>query len=161
MAKLEEMQVVSSRGARRARGMRVSSSLAEINVVPLVDVMLVLLVIFMVAAPLMQQGFTVQLPQAKKAAPLETSPITVSVPLTFHNDRRVKIGDEYIPLDVLAERVRQALHGQLKRGVMLAGDGGVTLQDLTTIWSTLQAGGVENLGVMTEPPRQPGGGNRP
>jgi biopolymer transport protein ExbD len=157
MAKLEEVQGFSSRGARRARGMRVSGSLAEINVVPLVDVMLVLLVIFMVAAPLMQQGFSVQLPQAKKSAPLETSPITVSVPLTFHTDRRVLIGEESVPLDVLAERVRQALHGQLKRGVMLAGDGGVTLQDLTTIWSTLQAGGVENLGVMTTPPK-PGGG---
>lgn len=157
MAKLEEMQGFSSRGARRARGMRVSSSLAEINVVPLVDVMLVLLVIFMVAAPLMQQGFSVQLPRAKKAAPIDTTPITVSVPLTFHQDQRVKIGQESIPLDVLAERVRQAVNGQLKRGVMLAGDGGVTLQDLTTVFSQLQQGGIDNVGIMVQPPAQNGG----
>lgn len=157
MAKLEEMQGFSSRGARRARGMRVSSSLAEINVVPLVDVMLVLLVIFMVAAPLMQQGFSVQLPQAKSRAPIDTTPITVSVPLSFHTDQRVKINQEAIPLDVLAERVRQAVNGQLKRGVMLAGDGGVTLQDLTTVFSALQAGGIDNVGIMVQPPTNNGG----
>jgi biopolymer transport protein ExbD len=157
VAKLEEMQGFSSRGARRARGMRVSSSLAEINVVPLVDVMLVLLVIFMVAAPLMQQGFSVQLPQAKKAAPIDTTPITVSVPLSFHTDQRVKIGQDTIPLDVLAERVRQGMSGQLQRGVMLAGDGGVTMQDLATVLSALQAGGVEKVGFMVQPPAQNGG----
>jgi len=157
VAKLEEMQGFSSRGARRARGMRVSSSLAEINVVPLVDVMLVLLVIFMVAAPLMQQGFSVQLPQAKSRAPIDTTPITVSVPLSFHTDQRVKINQEAIPLDVLAERVRQAVNGQLKRGVMLAGDGGVTLQDLTTVFSALQAGGIDNVGIMVQPPTNNGG----
>jgi biopolymer transport protein ExbD len=157
VAKLEEIQGFSSRGARRARGMRVSSSLAEINVVPLVDVMLVLLVIFMVAAPLMQQGYSVQLPQAKKAAPIDTTPITVSVPLSFHNDGRVKIGDDPIPVDVLAERVRQQLGSQLKRGVMLAGDGGVTLQDLTTVFAALQVGGVDNVGIMVQPPKSGGG----
>ena len=157
MAKLEEMPASSSRGARRSRGMRVTSSLAEINVVPLVDVMLVLLVIFMVAAPLMQQGFAVQLPQAKKAAPIDTTPITVSVPLSFHADHRLRIGADSVPLDVLAERVRQVLGSQLKRGVMLAGDGGVTLQDLTTVFAALKEGGVDSIGIMTQPPTPNGG----
>jgi biopolymer transport protein TolR len=156
VAKLEEMQGFSSRGARRSRGMRVSSSLAEINVVPLVDVMLVLLVIFMVAAPLMQQGYAVQLPQAKNAKQIDAAPITVSVPMSFHNDGRVRIGEDAVPIDVVAERVRQALGGQLKRGVMLAGDGGVTLQDLITVMSALQAGGVDNVGIMIQPPANGG-----
>src|SRR5580692_3295614 len=151
------MQGFSSRGARRARGMRVSSALAEINVVPLVDVMLVLLVIFMVAAPLMQQGFSVQLPQAKNAASIDTTPVTVSVPLTFHRDHRVLIGEKPIPLDVLAERVRQAMGGELKRGVMLAGDGGVTLQDLATVFVELKAGGVNTINFMVQPAATNGG----
>ena len=64
MPKLEPIPSSGSRGGRRARGSRVTTSLAEINVVPLVDVMLVLLVIFMVTAPMIQQGFPVNLPQS-------------------------------------------------------------------------------------------------
>ncbi|MEI6246430.1 MAG: biopolymer transporter ExbD, partial [Acidobacteriota bacterium] len=61
-----------------------STALAEINVVPLVDVMLVLLVIFMVTAPMMQQGFQVNLPQSKKASSISAEPVYVSVPNSFH-----------------------------------------------------------------------------
>ena len=68
---------------RRARGARVSSALSEINVVPLVDVMLVLLIIFMVTAPMMQQGLAVNLPQARKSDPVKAQPIYVTIPATF------------------------------------------------------------------------------
>src|SRR5688500_5169191 len=57
-------------GRRRGRGNHVSTTLSEINVVPLVDVMLVLLIIFMVTAPMMQQGLVVNLPQARRATPV-------------------------------------------------------------------------------------------
>ena len=60
-----------------------STSLAEINVVPLVDVMLVLLIIFMVTAPMMQQGLPVNLPQARRAQPVTAQPIYVTIPATF------------------------------------------------------------------------------
>src|SRR4030042_258089 len=68
-------------GGRRGRPRRVASSLAEINVVPLVDVMLVLLIIFMVTAPMLQRGMDVNLPAARRAQELTEERLFVSVPL--------------------------------------------------------------------------------
>lgn len=151
MPKLEPMQQPPSRsGGRRARVMRVSTALAEINVVPLVDVMLVLLVIFMVAAPMMTQGMNVQLPKSSQAKPIG-EPVTVTVPYTFRSDRTVRLGNESVKLEFLAERVRQALSGQQQQNVILAGDGRTTLQDLFTIGDQLAKGGVKNIGLQAQP----------
>ena len=137
---------------RSGRSRRVSTSLAEINVVPLVDVMLVLLVIFMVAAPMMQQGITVQLPESRNAKAI-SEPVTVTVPISFRTDRTVRLGSEPVKLSVLAERVKQALNGQTQQGVILAGDGRVTLDELWAIADELIAGGVKNVGLQAQPPR--------
>jgi biopolymer transport protein ExbD len=130
--------------------MRVSTSLAEINVVPLVDVMLVLLVIFMVAAPMMTQGYGVQLPQSRQSKAIG-EPITVSVPTTFRNDSRVRLGGELISLRVLPERVKQALSGEMQQNVILAGDGNVSWQEMVTVMDALQEAGVKNVGLQTQP----------
>src|SRR5215470_4530662 len=89
-----------TRGRRRG-GYAVSSTLAEINVVPLVDVMLVLLIIFMVAAPMMQQGLNVNLPQSRRSPPLNgNDPIYVTVSVTHARNHLVQLGNETIRLDV-------------------------------------------------------------
>jgi biopolymer transport protein TolR len=150
MPKLEEQQQTPGRHARRARSMRVSTSLAEINVVPLVDVMLVLLVIFMVTAPMMQQGFGVQLPQSTRSTAV-SAPLTITVPLTFRQDNRVRVDKESVSLDVLAERVRQVLSDRLDKSVLLAGDGAVTYSELIRVFDRLKEGGVERLGLQTQP----------
>jgi biopolymer transport protein ExbD len=92
----------------RRRGRRVSTSLSEINVIPLVDVMLVLLIIFMVAAPMMQKGLEVNLPVARRADKLtQADPLYVTVPLSYRSDRRVQIDNELSSIDVLTEPMRQ------------------------------------------------------
>src|SRR4051794_27170976 len=107
MPKLEPMQNGSARmGGRRARGRRVASSLAEINVVPFVDVMMVLLVIFMVAAPMMQQGFPVNLPKSSQSKAI-SAPVTVTIPVTFRKDHRAMVGQDSVPFNLLSERVKQ------------------------------------------------------
>jgi biopolymer transport protein ExbD len=130
------------------RGRRVSSTLAEINVVPLVDVMLVLLIIFMVAAPMMQRGVEVNLPVGRQTQKLTDVRLYITVPLSFRGDRRVMIDDESVPLDVLAERMRQVMTGKEQKEVFLRADGAVLTQELMDVISRLREGGVERVGIV-------------
>jgi biopolymer transport protein TolR len=140
----------SGRG-RRARGARVSTSLAEINVVPLVDVMLVLLIIFMVAAPMMTQGMQVNLPEARKSTNLAVQPIYVTVPVTFARERRVQIGEDMIGIDALPERVRQALLERTEKSLFVRADGAVAYKDIVFVFDKLKAAGIEKVGLITVP----------
>ena len=152
MPRLETSASPGGRSGRR-RGPRVSTALAEINVVPLVDVMLVLLVIFMVTAPMMQQGFEVNLPQSKKSRPIAAEPIYVTVPITFRRDGLVQLGAESMSLTVLPERVRQALLNTSSKAVFLRGDGGVLYSDIVKVTDALKAAGVEQVAMATQPPK--------
>ena len=139
-------------GGRRGRGRRISSTLAEINVVPLVDVMLVLLIIFMVAAPMLQRGIDVKLPVASRSQEIASERIFVSVPVSYQRDKRVFIGEESIPLTALGARVRQLLLNKSDRQVFLRGDGAIRYDEFMTIVNTLKEGGVENVGLVTALP---------
>jgi biopolymer transport protein ExbD len=151
MPKVQQNGGSGSGRGRRARGLRVSTSLAEINVVPLVDVMLVLLIIFMVAAPMMTQGMAVNLPQARRANPVTAQPIYVTVPATFAKDRIVQIGSDEIRVDILPERVRQALLERTDKSLFVRGDGSVAYKDLVYVIDKLKDAGVEKVGLITVP----------
>ena len=145
-------------GSRRARGHRVSTSLSEINVIPLVDVMLVLLIIFMVAAPMLQRGVEVNLPVAARADKMSEERLYVTVPLSYRKDGRVFVDDEAVPRAVLSERMRQAMGGREQKEVFLRGDGGVQLQELMEVMDSLKDGGVERVGIVaTAAERRRGG----
>src|SRR5262249_3511373 len=136
--------------ARGGRGRRVSTSLAEINVVPLVDVMLVLLIIFMVTAPMIQRGVDVKLPVAKTAAQqIQGERVFVTVPADYRQKHVVYLGDEPIRLDILQERVRQKVELMSDKQVYLRGDGSVTYQELMEVFDRLKAAGVVNVGLVT------------
>jgi len=149
--KVQTAAAETSASSRRRRGPRVTPSLSEINVVPLVDVMLVLLIIFMVAAPMMQHGLDVNLPVSAQAPVIASERIYVSVPLSYPRDRRVELNDERIPVDALTERIRQAMLNRTERQVYLAGDAGVTLQHLMDVMDRLKQAGVERVGIVARP----------
>ena len=136
---------------RRSRGRRVAPSLSEINVVPLVDVMLVLLIIFMVTAPMMQQGLSVNLPQARRADAITAQPIYVTIPNTFGKTRRLMIDKDEISLDALGERVKQAMQTRDDKSIFLRMDATVTAQDITTVFDRLKDAGVQKVGMATQP----------
>jgi biopolymer transport protein TolR len=139
-------------GGRHQRGRRVSPTLAEINVIPLVDVMLVLLIIFMVAAPMLQRGVEVNLPVASRSQEIASERVFVTVPLSFRKDRQVFIGEEGIRLEVLTERMRQLMLNKTDKQVFLRGDGGVQLQELLDVMDRLKAAGVEKVGIVSKLP---------
>src|SRR5258708_25994126 len=92
---------------RLGRARRVSTSFAESNVVSLVDVMLVLLIIFMITAPMIQRGIDVNLPVVSRAMQMNSERIEVTVPLTYRKNHLLFIGTEPVLVDVLGERIRQ------------------------------------------------------
>ena len=137
---------------RLARGRRVTSTLAEINVVPLVDVMLVLLIIFMVTAPMIQRGIDVNLPVTRRANPIEGERITITVPLGYKDNGIVYLNDEPVHLDLLPERVRQRLQAMKEKWVYLRGDRGLLLGDIMDVFDRLKGAGVETIGMQTQAP---------
>jgi len=128
---------------------------AEINVVPYIDVMLVLLIVFMVTAPLLMQGVKVELPQAP-SAPLdnqEQEPLIVSVKadgsyyLDLGNGKNVQ---EALPS--IIEKVTKILRQQPKTLVLVWGDARVDKGEEVTLMSELQNAGAPSVGLVTEPP---------
>jgi biopolymer transport protein ExbD/biopolymer transport protein TolR len=139
---------------RTGRSRRVSTSLAEINVVPLVDVMLVLLIIFMVTAPLLQRGIDVSLPRAARANPIQGERAFVNVPLTFRQNHIVYLADEPLRLDILQERVRQKMENLGEKKVYLRVDGSLQIQDQMDVIDRLKAAGVESVGIVAKMPNE-------
>jgi biopolymer transport protein ExbD len=149
---MPKVMPIPSGGAHSGRGRRVSTTLAEINVIPLVDVMLVLLIIFMVTAPMLQRGVEVNLPVARRAQEISAERLFVDVPLSFRSDEVVFIAKEPIRLAVLEERMRQLLVNRSDKSVFLRIDGRLTVQDQMKIGDELTSAGAERMGVITEPP---------
>jgi biopolymer transport protein ExbD len=139
---------------RSSRGRRATSSLAEINVVPLVDVMLVLLVIFMVTAPLIQRGMDINIPVAQRAAAITGERLTVNIPAAFRQNRVVYLNNDAVRIDVLQERVRQKMEESSDKEVFLRGDAAVQYQDLMDVIDRLKAAGVAKLGMLARLPEE-------
>jgi biopolymer transport protein ExbD len=136
------------------RGRRVSSSLSEMNVVPLVDVMLVLLIIFMVASPMIQRGIDVRLPVATRASQISGERVYVTLRSDFPKTQTVWMGTEQIRLAALGERVRQRMEASADKKVYLQGERGVLYDDVVKIIDLLKTAGVQDVGLVTDLPER-------
>ena len=116
--------------------------------------MLVLLIIFMVAAPMIQRGVDVKLPVARRAQPITGERVDVTVPVTFRQNHEVFLGKDSVNIAILQERVRQKMENAEKKEVFLRGDEGVLLGELMQVFDVLKAAGVQNVGIVAKGPEE-------
>ena len=143
------MAIASKGGGGRRRGRRggKSAPMSEINVTPMVDVMLVLLIIFMVAAPLMTVGVPIELPQTQaRQMNTEQKPITISVT----NEGAIFLGDTPVLLgDLIAQVNAQAVNGTEDR-VYVRGDLAANYGAVMQVMGALSGAGYSKIGLITE-----------
>ena len=125
-----------------------SQLMSDINVTPFVDVMLVLLIIFMVTAPMMMQGLDVSLPEAT-AEPLESEKEHLII--TINTQNQIFINDFQVTIDGLAEKLEKILEGRSDREVFLKADKDISYGTVVHVMAEIKGAGVEKLGMVTEP----------
>jgi biopolymer transport protein TolR len=126
----------------------VGTSLSEINVTPLVDVMLVLLVIFMVTAPMLKMGIGVQLPQAET----QSAPAEEGLTLTITPDRFIHIEGQPINIHLLQTRLQQQLFNKENKVIFIQADESLNYGYVIRVMDIAKKAGVDRVGLITEPP---------
>ncbi|MFT4613890.1 MAG: biopolymer transport protein TolR [Bacteroidia bacterium] len=128
--------------------------MAEINVVPYIDVMLVLLIIFMVAAPMLMQGVQVDLPEAN-AAPVDnqdSEPLIVSIDASGQLFLNLGQEEQVLSLATIKDRVAVVLRRNKKKPVLVWGDAAVSYGEVVSLMVALQEAGAPSVGLVTENP---------
>jgi biopolymer transport protein TolR len=124
--------------------------MADINVTPFVDVMLVLLIIFMVTAPMMVEGLNVNLPEAT-SEPLPASEQEPHLVVSIDPAQDVFINDAKVPIDFLKEKLFKVLENRINRAVFIKADKDIPYGVVVRVMSEVKAAGVEKLGMLTVP----------
>lgn len=137
-------------GMIQAKGAKSSTTLSEINVVPLVDVMLVLLIIFMVAAPMFQQGIDVDLPK-ESAKGIDLKDTTV---LTLAEGGRLYLNDTRISIEKLEELMQKMAKNDGQKEVFLRADKSVPYGLVVKVMAAVKRAGIDRLGMVTEQPEK-------
>lgn len=122
--------------------------MSDINVTPFVDVMLVLLIIFMVTAPMMVQGIDVALPEVS-ATPMVTEKENLTV--TIDREANIYINDFQVRMDFLKEKLEKILAGKTDREVFFRADKDVPYGVVVGVMAEIKAAGVDKLGMVTDP----------
>ncbi len=122
--------------------------MSQINVTPLVDVMLVLLIIFMVTAPMMIQGVTVNLPQTtSKYLKNDKDPLIISI----NKNKKIFLENHRIKLNRLELKIKKIFENRDEKGILLRADKEVPYGFVIQVMSKIKGAGIEQLGMVTEP----------
>jgi biopolymer transport protein ExbD/biopolymer transport protein TolR len=123
---------------------------AEINVTPMADVMLVLLIIFMVVTPMLQKGISVELAQTKNPVDMKEADRDDAVLVAITRDGKFYIGQDRVELDLLAGKVNDLLAAKLEKKVFVKSDLRAKYGDVVTVVDNIRNAGVDQVGLLTE-----------
>ncbi len=129
---------------------RIGTNLAEINIIPLVDVVLVLLLIFMLTAPMMYRGIDVNLPKASS----RPTAVEERLVLTVTKDQSLFLNDRRLPATGLEQALRQAFANRTDKTLYLKADAGLSYGTVVETMDRVRRAGIERLGMVTEPARE-------
>ncbi len=143
----EQLMAISLQQLPWSKRDRIGTSLSEINVTPFIDVMLVLLVIFMITAPMMQSGIGVNLPQAETTS----APAEEGLTLIITKDRLIHLGDAVININLLEKKLLEYFSGKDKKIVFIRADEDLPYGFIVDTLDIINKGGVTNLNLIVEP----------
>jgi biopolymer transport protein TolR len=126
---------------------RTESSLSDINITPFVDVVLVLLIIFMVTAPVLQSGIEVNVPKTRTVKQISDERLVISIT----KGQEVYLNNDHVKLDELGNLLHQKIRDPRGQSLYVRADKDVAFGAFATVMSTVQAAGITNISVVTEP----------
>jgi biopolymer transport protein ExbD/biopolymer transport protein TolR len=128
-------------------GSRTNRALAEINITPLVDVVLVLLVIFMLTAPILQSGIDVSVPKTKTVKQITEERLVI----TIDRQQRVFLGNDPININEIGEKLRQKIRDPQGQSIFLRADEDVPFGAFATVMDAVKQSGISNVSIVTQP----------